>query len=160
MEFISFLREQVCVNHKKDLFFRGWDNWPSSAAYYLTMSEQIPTHPQFYFSIKHSAGDFTRPAQVSFQSFQNPGFLFKNPGFLLRNPDFQLKNVDFITKTQWNPQLGIGKHAQIVEYCKFREIETAAFLVLFSIENPAISIEIRSPPSSNPQHNVIETVHF
>ena len=42
MEFITFLREHVCVNHQKDLFFRGWDNWPSSAAGYEKMSDQIP----------------------------------------------------------------------------------------------------------------------
>ena len=69
---------QVCVKHKKDLFFRGWDNWPSNANYYVSMTDRIETHPQLYFSIKHSSGDFVRPAQ-------------------------------------WNPQLGKGKHAQIVE---------------------------------------------
>ena len=62
VEFITFLRDAVCVGHKKDLFFRSWDNWPSDASYYLNMTNQIPTHSQLYFSIKHSSGDFVRPA--------------------------------------------------------------------------------------------------
>ena len=62
VEFISFLRSAVCVGHKKDLFFRGWDNWPSDASYYKAMTDRIPTHDQLYFSIKHSSGDFVRPA--------------------------------------------------------------------------------------------------
>jgi hypothetical protein len=44
---------------------------------------------QLYFSIKHSSGDFTRPAS-------------------------------------WNPQLGVGKHAQIVEVELQREYEGKA----------------------------------
>ena len=63
VDFIKFLREAVCVAHGKDLFFRGWDNWPSEAAYYENMTDQIEPHKNLYFSIKHSAGDFTRPAQ-------------------------------------------------------------------------------------------------
>eukprot|EP00051_Salpingoeca_urceolata_P017172 m.232290 g.232290 ORF g.232290 m.232290 type:complete len:727 (+) comp18882_c0_seq12:64-2244(+) len=86
VSFISFLRDQVCEQHGKDLFFRGWDNWPSDAGYYQAMTDRIPTHPQLYFSIKHSAGDFTRPAE-------------------------------------WNNQLGVGKHAQIVEVELQREYE-------------------------------------
>lgn len=50
------------------------------------MTDQIPTHEQLYFSIKHSSGDFTRPAT-------------------------------------WNDQLGVGKHAQIVEVELQREYE-------------------------------------
>ena len=26
------------------------------------MTNRVPTHPLLYFSVKHSAGDFTRPA--------------------------------------------------------------------------------------------------
>ena len=63
VDFIKFLREAVCVAHGKDLFFRGWDNWPSEAAYYQNMTDQIEPHKNLYFSIKHSSGDFTRPAQ-------------------------------------------------------------------------------------------------
>ena len=58
----------------------------------------MQTHPQLYFSIKHSAGDFTRPAQ-------------------------------------WNEQLGVGKHAQIVEVTTLRKkhvISLPLFGVYFS----------------------------
>jgi hypothetical protein len=64
-----------------------------TASYYEQMTNQIPTHPQLYFSIKHSAGDFTRPAV-------------------------------------WNPQLGTGKHAQIVEVELQREYEGKGAYVL------------------------------
>ena len=89
VDFIKFLRDEVCAGQGKDLFFRGWDNWPSNADYYEQMTDQIEPHSQLYFSIKHSAGDFTRPAQ-------------------------------------WNPQLGVGKHAQIVEVELQREYEGKA----------------------------------
>jgi len=61
-EFVSFLRQAVCVAHGKDLFMRAWDNWASEVSVYTAITDPIPTHPQLYFSIKHSAGDFTRPA--------------------------------------------------------------------------------------------------
>lgn len=48
VEFISFLREEVCVGHSKDLFFRGWDNWPSDASYYQKMTSQIQPHKQLH----------------------------------------------------------------------------------------------------------------
>eukprot|EP00038_Savillea_parva_P017329 m.19844 g.19844 ORF g.19844 m.19844 type:complete len:597 (+) comp3731_c0_seq1:39-1829(+) len=86
VSFIKELSRLVNVVHGKDLFFRGWDNWPSDASYYEQMTNQIPTHPQLYFSIKHSAADFVRPAA-------------------------------------WNPQLGVGQHAQIVEVELQREYE-------------------------------------
>jgi len=60
VEFITFLRAAVCEKHSKDLFIRTWDNWPSSASYYLGLSNQIPTHPHLYFSIKYTGGDFLR----------------------------------------------------------------------------------------------------
>ena len=62
VDIITFLRQAVCVLHRKQLFFRGWDNWPSQAEYYLAMTAKIPPHPKLYFSIKHSSGDFVRPA--------------------------------------------------------------------------------------------------
>jgi hypothetical protein len=85
-DFATTLREMVCVQQNKQLFFRSWDNWPSEAAYYLKLTDRVPTHPLLYFSVKHSAGDFVRPAV-------------------------------------WNPTLGIGKHAQIVEVELQREYE-------------------------------------
>eukprot|EP01065_Artemidia_motanka_P005920 TRINITY_DN12878_c0_g1_i1.p1 TRINITY_DN12878_c0_g1~~TRINITY_DN12878_c0_g1_i1.p1 ORF type:complete len:588 (+),score=184.61 TRINITY_DN12878_c0_g1_i1:65-1765(+) len=89
VDFITFMREVVSVQHGKDLFVRSWDNWPSDAGYYTAMTDRIPPHPHLYFSIKHSPGDFTRPAG-------------------------------------WNPQLGVGKHQQIVEVELQREYEGKA----------------------------------
>lgn len=86
VDFITELRSLVCVKHQKQLFFRGWDNWASNAAAYTAMTDRIPTHSLLYFSIKHSAADFVRPAV-------------------------------------WNPQLGVGQHAQIVEVELQREYE-------------------------------------
>ena len=85
-DFVTVLREMVCVQHRKQLFFRSWDNWPSNAAYYRNLTDRVPTHPLLYFSVKHSMNDFVRPAR-------------------------------------WNPTLGIGKHAQIVEVQLQREYE-------------------------------------
>lgn len=61
-EFVTFLRLTVCQRLGKELFFRSWDNWASSAATYHKITDPIPPHPLLYFSIKHSPGDFTRPA--------------------------------------------------------------------------------------------------
>lgn len=61
-DFVTFLRHHVCEQHGKDLFMRAWDNWASRADTYTAITDPVPTHPQLYFSIKHSAGDFTRPA--------------------------------------------------------------------------------------------------
>jgi hypothetical protein len=61
-DFATTLRQMVCVQQQKQLFFRSWDNWPSEASYYLNMTNRVPTHPLLYFSVKHSSGDFVRPA--------------------------------------------------------------------------------------------------
>lgn len=44
-DFITFLRSSICVKHNKRLFFRSWDNWPSSASVYTSITDPIPTHP-------------------------------------------------------------------------------------------------------------------
>lgn len=62
VSFITALRAMVCDRHQKQLFFRAWDNWPSEQSYYIEMTDRIPVHELLYFSIKHSPGDFTRPA--------------------------------------------------------------------------------------------------
>ena len=87
VDFITTLREFVCVQNGKKLFMRSWDNWPSDASYYTNMTAQIPTHEKLYFSVKHSAADFVRPAI-------------------------------------FNPTLGKGTHAQIVEVELQREYES------------------------------------
>ena len=42
-KFLTFLRQEVCVRHRKMLFFRTWNNfdgWRSTAEYYLNVTEQ------------------------------------------------------------------------------------------------------------------------
>lgn len=91
VDFITTLREYVCVELGKKLFIRSWDSWPSDASYYLNMTSQIPQHELLYFSIKHTSGDFVRPST-------------------------------------WNPMLGVGEHAQIVEVELQREYESKGAL--------------------------------
>jgi hypothetical protein len=63
VDFISFLREEVCVKAGRQLLMRAWDNWPSDEAYYVQMTGRVAPHQNLYFSIKHSAADFVRPAK-------------------------------------------------------------------------------------------------
>eukprot|EP00040_Diaphanoeca_grandis_P024403 m.134036 g.134036 ORF g.134036 m.134036 type:complete len:573 (+) comp29715_c0_seq1:24-1742(+) len=108
-DFISFLRDEVCVKHDRDLFFRSWDNWASSASVYTAISDPITPHSKLYFSIKHSAGDFVRPAQ-------------------------------------WNPQLGVGKHAQIVEVELQREYESKGALPNYVMQGVINGFPEMNPP--------------
>ena len=87
IDFIRTVRDFVCVQNGRKLFVRSWDNWPSDKEYYLNMTSLIEPHKLLYFSIKHSAQDFVRPAK-------------------------------------WNPMLGVGNHAQIVEVELQREYES------------------------------------
>jgi len=61
---ISFLREEICVKHKKTLIFRTWDYLPdrfhANPDYYRTITDAIPPHPKLLFSIKHTRLDFFR----------------------------------------------------------------------------------------------------
>ena len=70
------------------------------------MTDQIEPHKNLYFSIKHSAGDFTRPAQWCGRGGLLPRSLLgwgSDAGLMTRRCGHR------------NPQLGVGKHAQIVE---------------------------------------------
>jgi len=62
IKLISILREEVCVKRHKMLFYRTWDEgfFHTQPEAYLTVTEQIATHPNLVFSIKHTAGDFVR----------------------------------------------------------------------------------------------------
>ena len=62
-DFITFLRDEVCVKLGKTVLFRTWDNfdgWTSSSEYYLAVMSQVAPHDNLYISIKHTAGDFYR----------------------------------------------------------------------------------------------------
>lgn len=89
VSFITWLRQEVCERHGKALYFRAWDSfagWTGDPAYYLNVTDPVPTHPSLYFSVKHTAGDFFR-----YMAF--------------------------------NGQVGVGKHAQIIEVELQREYE-------------------------------------
>lgn len=64
VELINFLREEICVKHNKFLVFRTWDCYPdrfhANVQYYLDVTNQIETHDNLIFSIKHTALDFWR----------------------------------------------------------------------------------------------------
>lgn len=66
---IRFLREEICVRHKKHLFFRTWDCYPdkfhADAGYYLSVTDAIEPHENLFFSIKHTALDFWRRVRVN-----------------------------------------------------------------------------------------------
>ncbi len=66
---IRFLREELCVKHSKQVFFRTWDIFPdklhASLDHYLEVTGQIEPHPKLAFSIKHTALDFWRHVKVN-----------------------------------------------------------------------------------------------
>ena len=67
---INWLRDLVCVKHRKILVFRTWDTagfvpaspprFHGNLSYYLNVTNQIEPHPQLYFSIKHTMLDYWR----------------------------------------------------------------------------------------------------
>lgn len=69
VKLISFLREELCVKHGKQIFFRTWDIFPDKLHacldHYLEVSDQIEPHPKLAFSIKHTALDFWRHVKVN-----------------------------------------------------------------------------------------------
>ena len=66
---IRFLREEICVKHGKQVFFRTWDIFPdrlhARRDHYLAVTDQIEPHPKLAFSIKHTALDFWRQVKVN-----------------------------------------------------------------------------------------------
>ena len=69
VKLIRFLREEVCVKHGKQLFFRTWDIFPDKLHarldHYLDVTGQVEPHPKLAFSIKHTALDFWRRVKVN-----------------------------------------------------------------------------------------------
>ncbi|WP_162927026.1 twin-arginine translocation signal domain-containing protein [Flavobacterium psychrotrophum] len=112
---LNILREVVCVQRNKKLFYRTWDisRFHPLPKHYLEVTNQVSAHDNLYFSIKHTIVDFwrmgvdsNRPAWGSFDSFW----------------------IDEASKygVPFNPCLGIGKHKQIVEVQCQREYEGKA----------------------------------
>ena len=66
---LRFLREEVCVKHGKQIFFRTWDIFPdklhASLPHYLEVTDEVEPHPKLAFSIKHTALDFWRHTKVN-----------------------------------------------------------------------------------------------
>ena len=66
---LGFLREELCVKHGKQVFFRTWDIFPDKLHahldHYLEVTDRIEPHPKLAFSIKHTALDFWRHVKVN-----------------------------------------------------------------------------------------------
>ncbi len=64
IKLLHFLREEVCIRHNKKLIFRTWDcyndRFHTNLQYYLDVTNEIETHNNLYFSVKHTALDFWR----------------------------------------------------------------------------------------------------
>ena len=69
VKLIRLLREEICVKHGRQLFFRTWDIFPDKLHacpdHYLEVTNQIEPHPKLAFSIKHTALDFWRRVKVN-----------------------------------------------------------------------------------------------
>ncbi|MDR1221802.1 MAG: hypothetical protein LBL07_02835 [Tannerella sp.] len=60
---INILRDEVCVKRNKKLFYRTWDfgyNFHTNPVYYLEVTDAVETHPNLFFSIKNTQGDYIR----------------------------------------------------------------------------------------------------
>ena len=59
---LNILREEVCVNLNKKVFYRTWDfGWlHTNRERYLKITDAVEPHPNLIFSIKYSNGDFHR----------------------------------------------------------------------------------------------------
>lgn len=66
---VRFLREELCVKHGRQVFFRTWDIFPDKLHarldHYLEVTDRIEPHPKLAFSIKHTALDFWRHVKVN-----------------------------------------------------------------------------------------------
>ena len=69
VKLLRFLREEICVKHGRQIFFRTWDIFPdklhASLPHYLEVTDQVEPHPLLAFSIKHTALDFWRHTKVN-----------------------------------------------------------------------------------------------
>jgi hypothetical protein len=69
VDLVGFLREELCVKHRKQLFFRTWDIFPDKLHarldHYLEVTNRVEPHPKLAFSIKHTALDFWRHVKVN-----------------------------------------------------------------------------------------------
>lgn len=59
---INLLREEVCVKRNKKLIYRTWDfgYFHTQPDYYLAVTNAVEPHPNLYFAVKHTNGDYHR----------------------------------------------------------------------------------------------------
>eukprot|EP01007_Sphenomonas_quadrangularis_P000385 NODE_122_length_2056_cov_517.766318_g94_i0.p1 GENE.NODE_122_length_2056_cov_517.766318_g94_i0~~NODE_122_length_2056_cov_517.766318_g94_i0.p1 ORF type:complete len:579 (+),score=190.01 NODE_122_length_2056_cov_517.766318_g94_i0:86-1822(+) len=61
IDFLGFLQKVVCEQNSRYLVMRNWDNsFSNSLDAYLNLSAAFPTHPLWYFAVKHTPHDFWR----------------------------------------------------------------------------------------------------
>jgi hypothetical protein len=62
VQLLDLLREEVCVKRNKKLFYRTWDFgfFHTRPDIYLKITDQVEPHPNLFFSIKYTKGDFQR----------------------------------------------------------------------------------------------------
>ncbi len=57
---MQILREEICVNHNKELIFRTWGAFDVNMETYMKVSDAIEPHENLVISVKHCEGDFHR----------------------------------------------------------------------------------------------------
>jgi hypothetical protein len=57
---MQILREEICINHNKELIFRTWGAFDVDMETYMKVSEAIEPHENLVISVKHCEGDFHR----------------------------------------------------------------------------------------------------
>jgi hypothetical protein len=62
---MNLLREEVCVQRKKQLVFRTWLSFDTDLKTYLAVSAAVEPHPNLVFGVKHCEGDFHRGRRFS-----------------------------------------------------------------------------------------------
>lgn len=62
IKLLNLLRDEVSIKHNKTVIYRTWSigGFHNDPAYFLAVSDQIATHPNLIFSIKHVQGDYHR----------------------------------------------------------------------------------------------------
>lgn len=57
---MRLLREEMCVKHGRELFFRTWGSFDEDADVYQKVSDAVEPHGKLLICVKHCEGDFHR----------------------------------------------------------------------------------------------------
>ncbi|MEQ2456395.1 Ig-like domain-containing protein, partial [Flavonifractor hominis] len=70
---MKYLRDEICEKLDKEIIYRTWGfgAFQNNPATYLAISNQLEPHENFYFAVKHTAGDFHRT--IAFNQCLNIG---------------------------------------------------------------------------------------